>query len=73
MTNEAPTPTTYFHQQALLDPQPGGRYRQRPVRINGSDPVVVPPAAPAWSHDPCGPEPPLGYSVDEVPDMERVR
>jgi hypothetical protein len=69
MTNEAPTPSTYFHQQALADPQPGGRYRQPRPRVTGTEPSVDAPAAPNWSRDPCGPEPPLGYSVDEVPDL----
>jgi hypothetical protein len=28
------------------------------------------PAAAAHQHDPCGPEPALGYSVDAMPDLE---
>jgi hypothetical protein len=31
----------------------------------GSDPPV--PYAPHWLADPCGPEPPLGYSIEEHP------
>jgi hypothetical protein len=68
MSNEAPKPSTYFH-QALLDPLPGGRWSGRGPRVVGSTPSPeVPAPAPAWSHDPCGPEPPLGWSVEDLGD-----
>jgi hypothetical protein len=45
------------------------------THITGSTEVAWVPPQPSsspWSSDPVGPEPPLGYSVDDVPDMEKV-
>jgi hypothetical protein len=66
MTDEAPKPTTYFHQTLLADPAPGGRYRQRRAHIVGTEPTVEPIAAPTWSADPVPDEPPLGFSVEST-------
>jgi hypothetical protein len=64
MTDD-PKPTTYLAQTLLADPAPGGRYAGPRPHVNGSEPTVPVGAAPEWSRDPCGPEPPLGYSVDD--------
>jgi hypothetical protein len=49
---------------------------EAPCRKNFSVPtaptVAVPGRAPNWSHDPVPPEPPLGFEVDEVPQMLTV-
>jgi hypothetical protein len=45
------------------------------VRVVGATPVPSYPPQPAnspWSSDPVGDEPPLGYSIDDVPDMSKV-
>jgi hypothetical protein len=63
--DEAPKPSTYFH-QALADPLPGGRWAGRRPNIVGTEPTATPLAVPDWCIDPTGPEPPLGYSVDVV-------
>jgi hypothetical protein len=60
---------TYFAQaRATLGQEVGGRYAAmaRPV-ITGAGAYVVPrlPESSPWSHDPCAPEPPLGYSVED--------
>jgi hypothetical protein len=69
MSDDPTKAGTYFH-QAQLDPLPGGRWSGRGPRGVGSTPSPeVPGAAPEWARDPCGPEPPLGFSVDEVPDL----
>ena len=46
----------------------GGRFAKvSPQIIVGADPITNYPAAAAHQHDPVGPEPPLGYSVDAMP------
>jgi hypothetical protein len=68
MTND-PKPTTYF-QQAVAEPPLGGRWAGKRPHVNGSEPTVPVAAAPNWHQGPQpGPEPPLGWSVDEVPDL----
>src|SRR6516162_8121907 len=52
-------PSTYLGMQVTAPADRG----QRP-QVPGAAMVVLP--APAWCHDPCGDEPPLGYSIDEV-------
>jgi hypothetical protein len=44
------------------------RYGQRPV-VTSADGIPVRWPAPAWSADPCGVEPPLGFSIDELPAL----
>jgi len=74
MTNEAPKPSTYLAQTLLADPAPGGRYAGKRPRVNGTEPSVPVAAEPSWARGAQpGDEPPLGYSVDELPDMEKVR
>ena len=58
-------PSTYLAQQALIDPEPRGRFaRHSPAYVVGSEPTVKPLATPTWSPDPSGDEPPLGYSIE---------
>jgi hypothetical protein len=68
-------PQTYLA-QALPDEELSGtgRFaRRQPVQINGTAPVVaVPGRAPNWSRDPVPSEPPLGFEVDELPQMLTV-
>jgi hypothetical protein len=74
MTNEAPKATTYHALTLLAEPPLGGRWAGKRPRINGTEPTVAVAAAPSWAKGAQpGDEPPLGYSVDELPDMERVR
>ena len=69
MSNDKPKST--FHSIALagIDDERGGRYAAEGSKrtVIGSSPVAYPaqPATSPWHHDPCSPEPPLGYSVDE--------
>ncbi|MGB6663917.1 MAG: hypothetical protein WCB09_00710 [Methylocella sp.] len=62
--------TTYAALAAsALSDECGGRYaieRPRPL-LSVND--LPPEAVPGWSHDPVGPEPPLGVDVNEVPDL----
>jgi hypothetical protein len=57
--------------QAALDDERGGRYAAgsgSKSSVVGSSPVSYPqqPAGSPWAKDECPPEPPLGYSVDEL-------
>jgi hypothetical protein len=62
--DDDPKPSTYFAQTLLADPLPGGRYAGKRPRVTGTEPSVDALAVPDWARDPCGPEPPLGYSVE---------
>lgn len=62
--------TTYFQIARGSADEAGGRFaRQQPSAIVGADPLPL--VAPAWSSDlaKLGPEPPLGFDVNEVPDL----
>jgi hypothetical protein len=49
----------------------GGRYSGVGAQtIVGAEPTTRYPAASAHQHDPCGTEPPLGYSVSELTPFE---
>jgi hypothetical protein len=62
---QGPEPTTYLG-LALSAPEVGGRFGVKPVVV-GSGPVpVAMPASGPWAGDPCGIEPPLGFSIEEV-------
>jgi hypothetical protein len=41
---------------------------ERPV-VTSADGIAFNWPAPAWSIDPCGIEPPLNYSIDELPAL----
>jgi hypothetical protein len=41
-----------------------------PAVVVGADPVPNYPAAASHQRDPCGPEPPLGYRIDAMPELE---
>ena len=62
--------TYHGHAQASIDEDRGGRfaYSGSPTTVTGSSPIQYPaqPAHSPWHHDPCPPEPPLGFSVDEM-------
>jgi hypothetical protein len=60
---EGPGPTTYL---GLAVTAPVERGHERPVVTSG-DGIGFRWPAPEWSADPCGVEPPLNFSVDEVP------
>jgi hypothetical protein len=60
---EGPGPTTYLGMQVAA---PVERGHERPVVTSG-DGVAVKWPAPGWSTDVVGQEPPIGFSVDEVP------
>jgi len=60
---------TYFGQAQHADDDLGGRYAKvHSTTITGSSPISYPaqPSTSPWHHDPCPPEPPLGFSVDEM-------
>jgi hypothetical protein len=62
---------TTFHQFAQEETIPRGRFTQvNPQLVVAAEPVPNYPAAAAHQHDPCGIEPPLGYSVDAMPEHE---
>jgi hypothetical protein len=65
---QGPEPTTYLG-LALSAPEVGGRFGSKPVVV-GSEPVPAAlPASGPWAGDPCGIEPPLGFSIDELPAL----
>jgi len=60
---------TYFGQAQHADDDLGGRYAKvHSTTFTGSSPTMYPAQPPTspWHHDPCPPEPPLGYSVEEM-------
>ena len=66
---------TYFGQAQHADDDLGGRYAKvHSTTITGSSPISYPaqPSTSPWHHDPCPPEPPLGYSVDDVEPVGEV-
>ena len=62
--------TYHGHAQSAVDEDKGGRfaYSGSPATVTGSSPISYPaqPENSPWHHDPCPPEPPLGFSVDEM-------
>jgi hypothetical protein len=69
--------TTYHSvAQASVDDERGGRYATEGSKqtVVGSSPIAYPrqPENSPWHHDPCPPEPPLGYSVDEQEPVGEV-
>jgi hypothetical protein len=65
-----------YHGHALdADLEMGGRFsRVNTTTVVGSSPIQYPAQPPTspWHHDPCPPEPPLGYSVDEQDPVGEV-
>ena len=65
-----------YHGHAMdADHEMGGRYAKvHSTTVVGSGPVQYPAQPPTspWHHDPCPPEPPLGYSVDDVEPVGEV-
>jgi hypothetical protein len=65
-----------YHGHAMdADLEMGGRYAKvHSTTVVGSGPVQYPAQPPTspWHHDPCPPEPPLGYSVDDVEPVGEV-
>jgi hypothetical protein len=61
---------SYFARQQSQPDDAGGRYAKiRPSNVTGSAPSQQIPKQPEnspWASDPLGPEPPLGFSVDEM-------
>jgi hypothetical protein len=60
---------TYFGQAQHTDDDLGGRYAKvHSTTITGSGPISYPdqPSTSPWHHDACPPEPPLGFSVEEM-------
>jgi hypothetical protein len=56
-------PASTYLAMAMADPAEG-RFGVRP-QVTGAGAVMLP--APEWSADPCGIEPPLGYSIEDLP------
>jgi hypothetical protein len=71
-----PNQASTFHQHALADAQtPRGRFSAvDAATVVGSKPEVACayPAASAHQRDPCGQEPPLGFSVEAMPEHETL-
>jgi hypothetical protein len=64
---------TTFHQfgQSQADEINQGRFAAIGVpTVTGATPIPKYPAAAAHQADPCGPEPVLGYDVNEMPALE---
>src|SRR5438034_9273690 len=57
-----------FHAFAQSDAAlPRGRYTSVTAEnVVGAEPIIKYPAASPHQYDPCGPEPALGYSVEEM-------
>jgi hypothetical protein len=70
MAEERRLRTYHGHAQANLDEDRGGRFAfsGSPKTVIGSSPIQYPaqPAHSPWAKDACPPEPPLGFSVDEM-------
>lgn len=69
MIEERRLETYHGHAMFTIDDTRGGRYGIEDTKqtVIGSSPISYPaqPAGSPWHSDPCPPEPPLGYSVDE--------
>src|SRR5215472_13995550 len=63
---------TTFHQHAQADADtPRGRFTAHErSTVVGAQPTINYPAAAAHQADPCGIEPPLGYRIDAMPELE---
>jgi hypothetical protein len=67
-----------YHSVAMagVDDERGGRYANADSRASviGASPIAYPaqPEGSPWHRDPCGTEPPLGYSVDEQEPVGEV-
>ena len=60
-----------FHTFAQADADIPGRFSAVAHQIVvGADPFPNYPAAAAHQRDPCGQEPPLGYAIDAMPELE---
>ena len=63
-----PNQASTFHQHATADANiPRGRFSAvETATIVGSQPTINYPPAAAHQRDPCGPEPSLGYRIDDL-------
>jgi len=70
MANDHKVMATYHSvAQSTVDDERGGRYAvEGKQTVMGSSPIAYPqqPSTSPWHHDACPPEPPLGFSVDEM-------
>jgi hypothetical protein len=66
--DKAEEPTTYLGLQVAA-PEVGGRFGARPMVTGATEVPVALPASGPWAGDPCGDEPPLGFSIDELPAL----
>jgi hypothetical protein len=64
------------HAEASIDEDRGGRFAlvRKPATIVGAGPIAYPrlPEDSPWSSNPLPPEPPLGYSVDDLEPVGEV-
>src|SRR6516165_2906444 len=67
-----PRQASTFHQHAQADADtPLGRFSAvSAAYVVGSTAIPQYPAAASHQRDPCGLEPPLGYRVDAMPELE---
>jgi hypothetical protein len=62
--------TTYAQLAAgALGDEAGGRFAVARPKPQMNEFREGPWPVPDWSHDPVGPEPPLGFDINEVPDL----
>jgi hypothetical protein len=58
--------STFYQFGASEANEPLGRFAAtNKATVVGETPVLPQYAAPVWAPDPCGPEPALGYAIDE--------
>lgn len=73
MTDQRERDTYHTRETADADAELGGRFKRlRPSTVIGAHGAAYPklPEGSPWSNvDPTGVESPLGYSIDEVPDL----
>jgi hypothetical protein len=64
-----------FHAFAQADAEvPQGRFAAtNKTQVVGANALPIYPAAAPHQHDPCGPEPELGYRIDDMPELEPTR
>lgn len=61
--------STYFSRASADDDAPGGRWAKPSPHVTGSTALAPMLPAPDWSQARVPDEPPLGFRVDDLPDL----
>ena len=61
---------TYFNRASADADMVGGRFKKATeASVTGTPTYPTPPSGPWATPDPSGPEPPLGYEIDALPEL----